>query len=118
MRLDPVPIPSDASKAPILPGISLELFDLYVLLILVSPFLILIALHVNINIFYKLLAAVPGLIASIWLVWAAPIEGRKGWERLLARFYFNFMSTRRYLSGGEREREYIGVVKVGNKDRR
>lgn len=118
MRLDPVPIPSDASKAPIIPGISLELFDLYVLIILVSPFLFLIILHVPINIFLKLLAAVPGLIASIWLVWASPIEGQKGWERLLARFYFNFMSTNRYLSGSEKEREYIGVLKVGSKDRR
>lgn len=118
MRLDPVPIPSDASKAPILPGLSLELFDIYVLLILVSPFLLLIVFHVHINIFLKLLTAVPGLIASIWLVWAAPVEGQKGWERLLARLNYTFMNTNRYLSGSEREREYIGVVKVGNKDRR
>jgi len=118
MRLNPVPIPSNASQAPILPGVSLEVFDIYALIILVSPFLILLIFRVPINILYKLLAAVPGLIASYWLVWAAPIEGQKGWERLLARFYFNYMSTNRYLSGGDRERDYIGVVKVGSKDRR
>lgn len=117
MRLGPIQIPSDASKAPILPGISLELFDLVVFFILISPVFIFSQSghghHSNIN----LLTAVPGGILSIPLVWMPPKEGQRGWVRLLARITYTFLSTKQYkTSWNIDDDDFMGVVSVGKKD--
>lgn len=118
MNLPPTPIPSDASKAPIIPGISLEMFDLLALLALVSPgFFFLSGKHPNP--FLAAITALPGAILSIWLVWKPPKDGQRGWQRLLARIVYQFMSTKQYRTRWvDVNDELLEVKLVGKKDRR
>lgn len=115
MRLPPIPIPSDASKAPVLPGLSLELFDIFALMVLIMPAFLMTKYQPHHRIQFPLvfLSAVPGLIASVPLVWMAPKEGQRGWQRLLAWFIFRFMAKKEYRLGTGYEDKWMGVKSCG-----
>ena len=118
MKLPPVPIPSDASKAPILPGLptSIEMNDLVAFLVLVTPGILFLRFHQG-EPKIALLFALPGAIASYWLVWKTPKNGRRGWQRLLARLNYQYMMKRQYRSTWySTEEEYMEVVSVGKED--
>lgn len=118
MNLLPTSIPSDATNAPLIPGLSLEMFDYFALLVLVSPgFFFLSGKHPNP--LFALFAALPGAVLSIGLVWKPPKEGQRGWQRLVARLIYQFMSTRQYRTSWLRlTDDFMEVVTVGKKDRR
>lgn len=118
MRLAPVPIPSDASKSPIIPGLSLEMNDIIAFLVLVSPGFFYLSRKHHHNIFIALLLSLPGLLASIWLVWMPPKDGQRGWRRLVAHITYKYFSTKEYRSNWNNIDEYMEVVSVGKKDGR
>ncbi|AFM43612.1 hypothetical protein Desaci_4788 (plasmid) [Desulfosporosinus acidiphilus SJ4] len=120
MKLPPVPIPSDASKAPILPGLpaSVEMNDLVAFLVLISPGILFLRLHTG-SPKIAVLFALPGVIASYWLVWKTPVNARRGWQRLLARLNYQFLLKKQYRSTWySTEKEYMELVRVGKKDLR
>lgn len=120
MKLPPVPIPSDASKAPIIPGlpINIEMNDLAAFLVLVSPGILLLRFQIG-GPKIAVLFALPGAIASYWLIWKTPKNGRRGWQRVLARLNYQFFTKKQYKSTWySTEEEYMEVVSVGKEDLR
>lgn len=118
MKLSPVPIPSDASKAPILPGLppSIEMNDLVAFLVLVSPGILYLRFHVN-QPKLSILFALPGAIVSYWLVWKPPQNGRRGWQRLIAKLDYKYILKKQYRSTSySTEEEYMEVISVGKDD--
>lgn len=116
MRLAPVPIPSDASKSPIIPGLSIELNDIIVLLVLVAPGVFYLSQKNHHNIFIGLLLSSPGLLASIWLIWMPIKDGQRGWQRLLARITYTYFNTKQYRTNWQEIDDYMEVKSVGKKD--
>lgn len=114
MRLQPIPIPSDASKAPILPGLPFEWNDLMAFVFLLLPAVALMSYKPDgkINFTLVIIAAIPGLIASIPLVIMPEKDSQRGWERLLAWIRYRFWERRQWHTTAMYPDDYIEEMEV------
>ena len=114
MRLSPVPIPSDASKAPILPGFSWEWGDLMAFVVLLLPVFLVMShrTHGKVNFTLVLIVAIPGLLASIPLVLLPAKDSQRGWQRMLAFLQYRFISRRQWLTSAIYAEDNISDMEV------